>query len=78
VISDNPTDNIDESILLIKQKINFIKIQVLACVPSVDCSIFSFLNSPVLHVDTLQPESFNKIFKWETIPLPLIGEVFSK
>lgn len=78
MISDNPTDNIDESILLIKQKINFIKIQVLAGDPSVDCSIFSFLNSSILHVDTLQPGSFSEIFKWETITLPSIGQVFFK
>lgn len=76
IISDNPSDNIDESILLIKQKINLINIQVIACSLSVDCSIFSFLNSPILHIDTLQPDYFKEFFKWET--LPLIGQVFSK
>lgn len=78
MISDNPTDNIDESILLIKQKINLINIQVVACNLSVDCSIFTSLNSPVLHANTLQPDSLKEFFKWKTIPLPLIGEVFSK
>lgn len=78
IISDNPTDNIDEAILLIKQKTNIIKIQVAACSPSIDCSIFSFLNNPVLQADTLQFDYLCEFFKWETIPLPLIGQVFSK
>ncbi len=78
MISDNPTDNINESILLIKQKSNLIKIQIIACGPRVNYSIFSCLDSPILRADTLQSDSFKAFFKWETIPLPLIGQVFSK
>lgn len=79
MISENPTDNINESILLIKQKSNLIKIQIIACGPGINYSIFSCLDSPILRADTLQSDSFKEFFKWETIPLPLIGQVlFSK